>query len=261
MKLWKSWVIATKDFSTFREKKNTIYPLIVLPLLLSIVLPILIAGIGNLIGLIDNLIGIIGIPIPIKGSSSKDITVLLNSFSFFYIILAFILPNTLASYSILGEKIEKSLEPLLATPITDTELLLGKSITSFLPCIAIIYFSAMIFMVLSDAITYNTIGYLFFPNWSMAIILLLAVPLVSILSIQLNVIISSRVSDVRTATQLGLLLFLPFIGLYIFLETSVISLNIINLLGIFVILSVAVAIIFSISKTIIQRDKILTKRG
>jgi ABC-type Na+ efflux pump permease subunit len=261
VKLWKSWVIATKDFSTFREKKNTIYPLIVLPLLFSIGLPILIGRIGNVIEGIGNLIKVIGLPILITGSSSNDITVLLNSFSFFYIMFAFILPSTLASYSILGEKIEKSLEPLLATPITDTELLLGKIITSFLPCVAIIYFSAVIFMVLSDAVTYNTIGYLFFPNWNMAIILLLAVPLVSILSIQLNVIISSRVSDVRTTTQLGLLLFLPFIGLYIFLETSIISLNIINLLGIFVILFVVVAVIFSISKAIIQRDKIITKRG
>ncbi len=239
MKVWKSWEIANKDFSIFRKKKRILYALIILPLLISI-----------------------GLPLVIKFSTNIQITeiiVLLNAFSFFYIILAYILPTTLASYSILGEKIEQSLEPLLATPTTDSELLLGKNIATFLPCIITIYAVSIIFMVLSDAITYTKIGYLFFPNWSMAIILLLAVPLASILSIQLNVIISSRVSDVRTANQLGLLLFIPFIGLYILLETNVVSLNIINLLGIFLALFVADAVLFYISKATFQRDEILTK--
>jgi len=240
MKLWKSWVIATKDFSIFRKKKRILYTLIFLPFLLSIGLPIVI--------------------LPVAGTAkTAEITSLLNAFSYFYIILAYILPTTLASYSILGEKIEQSLEPLLATPTTDSELLFGKVITSFLPCISVLYTSSIIFMVLSDAITYNAFGYLFFPNWSMAIILLLAVPLSSILSIQLNVIISSRVSDVRTANQLGTLLFIPFIGLYLLLETNVISLNVINLLAIFAILFIADAILFYLNKVIFSRDKILTK--
>lgn len=184
---------------------------------------------------------------------------MLNAFSFFYIILAYILPSTLASYSILGEKIEQSLEPLLATPTTDSELLFGKTMTSFLPCVGIIYIGSIIFMVLSDLISYSTIGYLFFPNWSMAFILLLAVPLSSILSIQLNVIISSRVNDVRTANQLGMILFIPFIAVYILLETNVVSLNVINLLAISVILLAADAVLFYINKATFNRDAILTK--
>jgi ABC-2 type transport system permease protein len=185
--------------------------------------------------------------------------VLLNGFSYFYIILAYILPSTLASYSIIGEKIEQSLEPLLATPTTDSELLFGKTIASFLPCIGVIYVASLIFMVLSDLITYNTLSYPFFPNWSIAFILLLAVPLSSILSIELNVIISSRVNDVRTANQLGLILFIPFIGVYLLLETNIISLNIINLFITSLILLIIDLVLFYISKAIFRRDQILTK--
>ena len=244
MKLWKSWVIATKDFSVFLKKKRILYSLIVLPFLISIGLPLVIRYLSTR---------------TMFPSNPEEIIVLLNAFSFFYIILAYILPSTLASYSILGEKLEQSLEPLLATPITDTELLLGKSIASFLPCVAMIYFGATLFMVLSDAVTYSKFGYLFFPNWSMAIILLLAVPLASILSIQLNVIISSRVSDVRTANQVSILLFLPFIVLYVLLEVNLVSLNIINLLGIFLALFVIDVALFYISKATFRRDEILTK--
>ena len=237
MKLWKSWVIATKDFNIFLKKKRILYTLIILPFLLSIGLPLATTG----------------------TTETAEIIVLLNAFSFFYVILAYILPSTLASYSILGEKIEQSLEPLLATPTTDSELLFGKIITSFLPCISVIYAGSIIFMVLSDAITYNTIGYLFFPNWSMAFILLLAVPLSAILSVQLNVIISSRVNDVRTANQIGMILFIPFIAVYILLETNVVSLNIINLFVITIILLIIDVALFYINKITFQRDAILTK--
>lgn len=241
MKLWKSWIIATKDFSIFWKKKRIIYSLVIIPLLISIGLPLVISSVAS------------------SQDSTSEIIVLLNAFSYFYVILAYILPSTLASYSILGEKIEQSLEPLLATPTTDSELLFGKTIASFLPCVGIIYIGSLIFMGLMDAITYNTIGYLFFPNWSMAFILLLAVPLSSILSIQLNVIISSRVNDVRTANQLGLILFIPFMGVYVLLVTNAISLSVINLFVISAILFIIDAVLFYISKATFSRDEILTK--
>ncbi|HEY0196463.1 MAG TPA: ABC transporter permease subunit, partial [Methanobacterium sp.] len=134
MKFHKSWVVAGKDFKIFRKKKRILYALIVLPLLLSVGLPLfLISAIG--------------------AADPGEVAVILNSFSFFYIILAYLMPNSLASYSILGEKIEQSLEPLLATPITDGELLLGKMIASFLPCVAMVYVGSVIFMALSDVIT------------------------------------------------------------------------------------------------------------
>ncbi len=238
MKLWKSWVIATKDFSIFREKKRILYTLIILPLLFSIGLPlVLMFQIGN--------------------TKTEDIIALLNALSYFYITLAYILPINLSSYSIIGEKIEQSLEPLLATPTTDSELLFGKIIASFLPCISVLYISFTIFMILSDAIIYNNIGYLFFPNWSMVIILL-AMLFSSFLSIQMNVIISSRINDVRTANQLATLLFIPFISVYFLLIANVVSLNIINLLVIFAVLLIADIILFYINKIIFQRDKILT---
>ncbi|WP_424355302.1 ABC transporter permease subunit [Methanobacterium sp. MBAC-LM] len=241
MQLWKSWVIATKDFSIFRRKKRIIYSLIVVPLLMSIGLPLVIQFMIR------------------PDAPTDEIIILMNAFSYFYVILAYIIPSTLASYSILGEKIEKSLEPLLATPTTDSELLFGKTIASFLPCICVIYVSSIIFMVLLDLFTYNAIGYLFFPNWSMVFILLLAVPLSSILSIQLNVIISSRVNDVRTANQLAFLLFIPFMGVYFLIVANAISLSITTLFLISVTLFIIDAALFYLSKATFSRDEILTK--
>ena len=246
MRLKRSWIIASKDFKIFLKKKSIIYSIIVVPLIVSFLFPIVIVLAGN-----NN--GGNGIPAP-------ELTILLPTFSFFYLILAGLIPTTIASYSLVGEKVEKSLEPLLVTPTTDSEILLGKGIAAFLPPLGAILGSAAIFMVLLDLVTRGTLGYYFFPNWNAAIVLFLMVPLAVIMSVEWNVIVSSRVSDVRVAQQVGILLILPFGGIYVAGELGLIQLgNIITLLitaG--VILAVDLLLLY-VAKATFQREEILTK--
>lgn len=242
MDLVNSWTIAAKDISIFKKQKHILFSLILFPLVLSI-----------------GLSGIIWLLIKLKSSPAEVIIVLLNAFSFFFFILACLLPLTLASYSIVGEKIEKSLEPLLATPITDGELLFGKSLSAFLPSIAATYVGAAIFMPLADALTYNQLDYLFFPNDNMTIILLLILPLSCMLSVEMNVIISSKVNDLRTAGSLGSLILLPFGAIYVLFEIDFIPFNEVNLLVISAFIAVADVILFYLSRIIFHREEILAK--
>jgi ABC-type Na+ efflux pump permease subunit len=169
------------------------------------------------------------------------------------------LPTLLASYSLVGEKIEKSLEPLLATPITDSELLLGKGIAAFIPSVGAIYISSIVFMALSDLVTHNTLGYSFFPNWTIGLILLLLVPLSAILSIEWSVIVSSRASDPRAAQIQSLFIALPLLAIYVATEVGAISLDTKTLLIISAIILVADVVLFFLSTKTFQREEILTK--
>ena len=243
MKLSKAWIIAEKDFAIFRKKKSVIYSVVLFPLFVSISLPLIVQFIGSQSG---------GIP-------AEALTTVLNAFSFFYITGAVTLPTAIASYSLVGEKVQKSIEPLLATPTTEAEILLGKSIAAFLPPIAAIYIGAVLFMALIDSLTYSTLGYFYFPNWNMGVIILLLAPLGSILSIEFDILISSRVNDVRAAQQLGGIVALPFLGIYILAEASILSLETINLLIISASLVAIDVILFYISKAVFRREKILTK--
>ena len=169
------------------------------------------------------------------------------------------LPTGIASYSPIGEKVQKSLEPLLATPTTDGEILLGKSMAAFIPTIAATYIGAAIFMVLMDVFTVDKLSYLFFPNWIIAIILFMLAPLTCILSIEINVLISSRFNDMRSAQQFGILMFLPFFAIYILGEIGVFSMTSTNLL---IMASIVLAIDIMLSffvKSTFQRDEILTR--
>jgi ABC-2 type transport system permease protein len=93
----------------------------------------------------------------------------------------------------------------------------------------------------------------------MGVIILLLAPLGSILSIEFDILISSRVNDVRAAQQLGGIVALPFLGIYILAEASILSLETINLLIISASLVAIDVILFYISKAVFRREKILTK--
>jgi len=179
----------------------------------------------------------------------------MNAFSFFFGIGSAVLPIILASYSLVGEKIEKSLEPLLATPITDSELLLGKSIAAFIPPVCAIYISSVFFMGLSDLWTHNILGYSYFPNWNMGLILLAVVPLSALLSIGWSVIVSSRATDVRAAQLQSMLIIIPFFIIYILTEIGSITLDT-GTIGIIAgVILVVDIVLFFLSTRIFQRKK------
>jgi ABC-type Na+ efflux pump permease subunit len=245
MRLKRSWIIASKDFKIFRKKKNIIYSILVIPLMVSILFPLVIVLEGHNGG---------------GGIPASELQILLPTFSFFYLILAGVIPTSIASYSLVGEKVEKSLEPLLVTPTTDSEILLGKGIAAFLPPVGAILGGATLFMVLMDLVTHGTLGYYFFPNWNAVIILFLMVPLAVVLSVEWNVIVSSRVSDVRVAQQIGILLVLPFGVIYVAGELNLLQLSsIITLLIIAAILLVIDALLLYVTKATFKREEILTK--
>jgi ABC-2 type transport system permease protein len=239
VRLQKAWTIASKDFLTFRRKK-LIYSLTGFQVFVGIGLPLIIAGKSG------------DIPVGV-------LPALLNSLSFWFAIGATVIPLGIASYSLLGEKLQKSLEPLLATPITDNELLAGKSIAAFVPTIIATYVGGAIFMVLMDVFTRGKLTSLYYPNWFMAILMLLFVPLACILSIEVNILISSRFSDLRSAQSFAMLTLLPFPTVYVLTEIGVFPLTTDTLLVLSAILFVLDVVVFYATKATFQREEILTK--
>lgn len=191
---WIPWKIARKELKVISRKKSIMFYTVGLPLLVAVAFTL---EVKNLTAS--------GIP----GSLSLGA----ESIIYLFVILATVLPSTIAAYSIVGEKIEKTLEPLLATPTTDDEILLGKGIAAFLPPILSTWLGASIFMAATDFILKDAgLGYYYFPNWNAGVMLLLLAPLAAVLSVEVAVIASSRVTDVRGANQIAGLLFYPVCG-------------------------------------------------
>jgi ABC-2 type transport system permease protein len=241
MRLWKSWIVATKDLSLFKRNRYILYSLIAMPVLVGIVLPS---------------VYLFFLPADVPSST---VTLLVNLSTTYFVIIAVVLPTIMASYSFVGEKVEKSLEPLLATPTTDGELLFGKSLAAFLPCMGATYVGAAIFVALVDYWSFTRLGVFLLPNAEWAVINGLMAPLACILSVESNVIISSRVNDIRAAQQLGVFAVLPII-LVMILASAIQSIPLLQLSMIVVAaLAVADVAMFYLSKVTFQREEILTK--
>jgi ABC-2 type transport system permease protein len=135
---------------------------------------------------------------------------MLNLYTMMFMILPVAIPVTIAAYSIVGEKTTRSLEPLLATPITTTELLTAKALAAIIPAVVATWLSFAIYVVsMRLLVSEAAFAYLLDPLWLLAIFVV--GPLMTFLSVSVAIMISSRVSDPRVAEQLSMVVILPII--------------------------------------------------
>lgn len=196
------------------------------------------------------------------GGMSQDEAFLLQFINFlliFFIMIPVILPTVMASYSFVGEKLNKSLEPLLATPTTDGELLLGKAASIFIPCMAATWVAFIPFTIIVDYLTAGTLGYAPLPDAVWIIGVFILAPLFCIMSIALNVVVSSRVSDVRASQQIGSLVVLPVVAFFIIALAGFFALGPEIMLALCAVVLVADAGIVSLSLKTFQRENILVR--
>lgn len=134
---------------------------------------------------------------------------LLNQFMILFMMMPLMIPTTIAAYSIVGEKTTRSLEPLLATPITTIELLAGKGLAAVIPGVLISYVSFGAFVVgsLLLGLSPAVIGYILSPTWLLGILVL--GPELSVIGAIFAIYVSSRVSDPRVAEQLSGMVIMP----------------------------------------------------
>jgi ABC-type Na+ efflux pump permease subunit len=230
-----------------RKNKYVFYSLIALPLLFGILYPIIF-----IFSLNTEAATLTHSQLLAGATQYVDLATIL------LVVISGFLPSYIASYSFVGEKIEKSLEPLLATPTTDGELLLGKCLGAFLPCISATYVGAVISASILDAWSLSKLGILVIPSLYWALAILVIAPLACILSVEANVIVSSKVNDIRAAQQLGGLISIPLIIL-IFIAIASAQLSTLLAALFSVILAVADITLFYLSKETFQREEILTK--
>ena len=230
--------IGRKDITIMMTRRSLRIALVALPLGLAI--------------LFSQIIGRSSIP-------ADQLPKMLNAFLFFFMIYTGVLPANLASYSMVGEKVERSLEPLLATPASDGEILLGKALAALVPPLVVMWAGMVTLMALCDAFTRATLGYLYFPNWMAAVTVFGLAPLLGIMAVAFSVLMSARVSEVRTAQQLGSLAAIPGLGLYVGLISGAFSLDLASLAVICGIAAAADAALAIAARATFHREEILTR--
>ncbi|MBI4265544.1 MAG: ABC transporter permease subunit [Acidobacteria bacterium] len=121
---------------------------------------------------------------------------------------------SVAAYSVIGEKQARTLEPLLATPITTFELLTAKVLASLAPAVVLTAVCFGVYVVGAALAARPGVYAVLLTARPLTVVFLLG-PLAALAALQLAVCVSSRVNDPRSAQQLGVLVILPVAGLLV----------------------------------------------
>jgi len=136
---------------------------------------------------------------------------IVTNFMAYFLLIPAMVPMAIASQSVIGEKVARSLEPQLATPLEGPELLAGKTIAAALPAVVATWAVFVAYGLVNGAIADPRLTRLVFSDqWLVAMASL--VPLICLFSVLLGIIVSSRVNDARTAQQIGGFVVIPIIA-------------------------------------------------
>lgn len=165
---------------------------------------------------------------------------------------------SVAAYTVIGEKQARTLEPLLATPITTLELLGAKVLASLLPAIALATLCFGLYIAGIVLFAHPGVAWTLMSPRPLSIVFLLG-PLSSLAALQLAVCVSSRVNDARSAQQIGALIILPIAGLLVAQLTGNVLLTIPRILLIAVVLAGVNIVLMRIGVALFDRESILTR--
>jgi ABC-2 type transport system permease protein len=255
--------IIRKEWAEVFKNRMVIFTVIFMPLMLT-ALPLIILYATQDSGAA----GDIGTEMPEQFASfcSEDLTMgecfqvyMVSQFMIMFMMIPLFIPVNIAAYSVVGEKTTRSLEPLLATPITTAELLAGKNLASTIPAVIASWLGFGIFALGTLIIAGNPrlTEALLDPMWLIAIFLV--GPLLALLSVNFSIMVSSRVNDPRVAEQLSAVVILPLLGLFFGQISGLVILNSQLILGIAFGLVVLDAILIYLAIRLFDRETILTR--
>jgi len=165
---------------------------------------------------------------------------------------------SLAAYAVVGEKQRRTLEPLLTTPMSSAELLVGKVLAAFLPAIAAEGLSLVLYGVL---IAVTAAPGVFSTMLTARNIILVAVvgPLATLTALQAAIAVSSRVNDPRSAQQIAILLVLPLMAAFVGQIIGAFSISARLLVAVAVGLAGVWIVLVMFSVALFDRETILTR--
>jgi len=175
----------------------------------------------------------------------------------YMLILPAIIPSVLSAYSVVGEREQGTLEPILSTPIHREEFLIGKALAALLPTLAVAYVIFGIFLGAVAAFAHPAVASAIFER-NHLLVQLLFTPLVAGWSIWAGIAISTRMSDVRAAQQLTVLASLPPVAIVALMSFNVIIPSLGLALGLAAALLLVDGLAWRVVAALFNRERLVT---
>jgi ABC-type Na+ efflux pump permease subunit len=230
--------IAVKELRDYRRNHFVTGTMTVLPLLF-IVLPMIQLFAANAEADTANLSRRIGL-----------------SLLYMLVIPAF-LPATLSAYSVVGEREQGTLEPVLITPIRREEFLIGKALAAFVPTLVIAYMVFGIFLTAAALFAHPVIASAIYAG-THVLVQLLFTPLLAGWGIWVGIAVSTRSTDVRAAQQLSVLGSLPLLAILALISLNVITVSTTLAVGLAAALLAVDLLAWRVVAAMFSRERLIT---
>jgi ABC-2 type transport system permease protein len=196
--------VVRRELLDYRRKRSIVVSMLIFPVLF----------------LVEPVVAIFVAP-PSGSTSSLDKAVILPLL--YMLLMAVVTPSTLAAYSIVGEREQGTLEPLLTTPLRQQEFVLGKAAAVMIPSVALAYAVYALFLICVELFAHRDVSAAVFHDGPTLLALFLFAPLVAGWAVVVGMGVSVRATEVRVAQQLGMLASFPVIGVIVLLISGVIQ--------------------------------------
>ncbi len=168
-----------------------------------------------------------------------------------------LVPVLSASYAVVGEREQGTLEPVLTTPVRREEFLLGKVLASLVPSVVVAYLVYAVFLACVRLFADPAVAAALL-RWPQILAQVLFTPPIAAWTIWLAIGISAKSNDIRVAQQLGILASLPTV-----IAISLIAFDVIHAtLGLALGLAVALVLLDGLGWWIVSsafnREKLIT---
>ena len=166
-------------------------------------------------------------------------------------------PSMVAAYSVIGERQQGTLEPVLTTPIRSEELLIGKALAALVPSVAISYLVFALFVICVELFTAPGIAAAVIQGPEL-LAQLVFTPLLAGSSIWVGIAISTKTNDVRTAQALSLLATIPLALPSTLMVFKVIPATLVLAVGLAVVLLILDGIGWRLISATFDRERLIT---
>jgi len=130
-----------------------------------------------------------------------------------FLVMPLFVPILISSHAVAGEKERRTIEPLLASPVTALELVAGKSLASLVPAVVISWVAFGIFCAAVDVVSWRFLRVALMPTSMWLFGVLVIAPLFAFFGNGVAVLISARVAEARLAQQIAGVCVLPVASL------------------------------------------------
>jgi ABC-type Na+ efflux pump permease subunit len=235
--------IMRKDIRQVFSSRQTMMPMIVVPLVFAVFLPLSIifpslgslnaatsvASSGDMSTYIGMLAGNSGILSEIEALPTADMQMAYLFLNYLFMPMFVLIPvmtsGIIAASSVVGEKEKKTMETLLYAPVPMGRMFLAKVMAAFLPGIILTGIAVAIYGCIVNFSLYSSFGRFIFPTSNWYVFLFLLTPAFSLLATILMVFVSAKAKTFQSAQQWSVIIVLPVIGLMMAQTTGVLFIS------------------------------------